>query len=858
MSDIELQEIGGSTTYIPPSHIISKLSLYGVKIDENGRVTAGATVSGNSGGVDIHGLDVYVDDSFTYMWTPDKYDSGCLFKYYSSTAYINDIGIANAKYTGDRLGKSINIQIKSNYSGAGVGEVNVVSSTVYSLYIPTSSDLATEFIAYRDYSESEDAFIFEIKPSGQNYSNSYKTYGTYYYTIDGSDPSDSNNSNRKTIVDNTGIIVPNKAGSYEIRVWHKVGAATAELESLTYTVGEAKYTAPTISYDNINNLIKFSNLDQNKDTDVLLQVQYEIVYNVNSLTASDKINIDGYSERTYSPAYSGKVRARIVDSRGVPYGASEWSDYFTYTKLTEKYPLPPVNVDNKTNTISFSEIPKNVYLHIHFYYNDGTEEIKNYLETTDGIYKITYTKNGYFTYIINNKLGAEIGTSDTSSPVYFTVVGSSVEIYPTPNLKISTTTNNAIEIYNILKGYELDWEISYDYDNDGTYDKTESYNETTTYTSKIINIGKYKGKIRARIINSNGEAVGYSEWSSWLEFDFTDSTPDPEPDPDPEVKIKIPNITTEEVKVNNITKIKVLFTRPSSETNLYTKVYYTINGIVPNTDSNLANINEEFYITPPSNNFNIRYRAYYEINDKTYWSDTGSVNISVSDNPNPEPDPEPGGDNNKDNINNPFHYGYNKPSLNTRVVKNYIDIIFSVDPESTKSLEAIQYVLDEIIKPFGTINLAEQVFARKYNNNNKRFSGDKLVLYSDETYSGELNINDNGDVNKMNNYKLPTFQKGHWEFNYFRNKLANKFTKEELQKVYTNIPITKADGTTEIVSITVEDLINSISTTNKNNINVFRSDNRSLIYGKYIVARFIFNNDKRIKLQNVTFITNNY
>lgn len=764
MNDIELQAGDGSITYLPPSHIISKISLYSVKIDVNGTITAGVTVTGDNQGVDIYGLDIYVDDLFTYMWKP-TYDSGCLFKYYSSTAYINDVGIANAKYTSDRLGKSINIQIKSNYSGAGVGQVNTVSSTVYSLYVPTSSDLATETISYKEYDESTDKFLFEIKPSSQD-STSYKNYGTYYYTIDGSEPSDNNNSNRKIINDNGYIEVPNKEGKYKIRVWHKVGTAIAELESLTYTVGEANYTAPTISYDNINNLIKFSNLDQNITTDILLQVEYQIEYNVNSITASGTIDINGYSERTYPPAYSGKVRARIIDSRGIGYGSSEWSEYFTFTKLAA--------------------------------------------------------------------------------------------IYSTPNLKISTTSDNSIEIYNILKGYELDWEISYDYDNDGTYDKTESFNEITTYTSKIVPIGNYKGKIRARIINLKGESIGYSEWSSWLEFDFTDSTSEPKPDPDPEIKIQIPSITTEEVKVNDVTKIKVLFTRPSSETNLYTKVYYTINENVPDISSNLATIGEEFYITPSSNNFNIKYKAYYEINNKTYWSDMVVLNIAVSGDIDPEPEPEPGEDNTNDNINNPFYYGYSKPSLNNKVVKNYIDIIFSVDPESTKSLEAIQYVLDEIIKPFGTINLAEQVFARKYNNNNKRFSGDKLVLYSDETYSGELNINDNGDINKINNYKLPTFQKGHWEFNYFRNEIANRFTKEELQKVYTNIPITKADGTTEVVTITVEDLINSISTTNKNNINVFRSDNRSLIYGKYIVARFIFNNDKRIKLQNVTFITNNY
>ena len=44
----------------------------------------------------------------------------------------------------------------------------------------------------------------------------------------------------------------------------------------------------------------------------------------------------------------------------------------------------------------------------------------------------------------------------------------------------------------------------------------------------------------------------------------------------------------------------------------------------------------------------------------------------------------------------------------------------------------------------------------------------------------------------------------------------------------------------------------------KDNYNKIHSDNKSLIYGRYIVARFIFNNDKRIKFEGVTFITNTY
>ena len=44
----------------------------------------------------------------------------------------------------------------------------------------------------------------------------------------------------------------------------------------------------------------------------------------------------------------------------------------------------------------------------------------------------------------------------------------------------------------------------------------------------------------------------------------------------------------------------------------------------------------------------------------------------------------------------------------------------------------------------------------------------------------------------------------------------------------------------------------------KNNYDKIHSDSKSLIYGRYIVARFIFNNDKRIKFEGVTFITNTY
>ncbi len=61
--------------------------------------------------------------------------------------------------------------------------------------------------------------------------------------------------------------------------------------------------------------------------------------------------------------------------------------------------------------------------------------------------------------------------------------------------------------------------------------------------------------------------------------------------------------------------------------------------------------------------------------------------------------------------------------------------------------------------------------------------------------------------------------------------------------IYYN-PSTKQN---EVHAITEEDLKKSP---------LYKSDNRSLIYGKYIVTRFIFNNNDaahRFKLENITF-----
>lgn len=344
-----------------------------------------------------------------------------------------------------------------------------------------------------------------------------------------------------------------------------------------------------------------------------------------------------------------------------------------------------------------------------------------------------------------------------------------------------------------------------------------------------FNYFKHDTSCKARIVNKDNPSKDYSLYSNELDFIYPVSPP---------IEISKPIINTFTKGIGEEKKYYISFSRAEDEKYEYTKVYYTLNDSNPDKYSNVATINEEIEIVP---DLIVKAYAYYFDADRneSYISEIATKQIVYKNQ-------------------NPYYTGYVKPVLSNKVIKNYIDIIYSKDIEYTKSLESIQYILDVINKPFGTINLAEQAFARLENHKDGRYSGDYLVLYSDETYSGEININDKGDNNIMDNYKYPTFQKGHWEFNYFRNNGTQLITDDELNKIYTNIPYVDSNGKTIIASITLNDLYKSFGITSTESSIALRSDNRSLIYGKYIVARFIFNNDKKIKLQNVTFITNNY
>lgn len=207
---------------------------------------------------------------------------------------------------------------------------------------------------------------------------------------------------------------------------------------------------------------------------------------------------------------------------------------------------------------------------------------------------------------------------------------------------------------------------------------------------------------------------------------------------------------------------------------------------------------------------------------------------------------------------NPFYFDYQKPSLDTpSKICSYLDIIYNNDYNNSKSLDSINYILNYFDNRYSLdakniYNVAEDGLRRRY-------AGYYLDIYTDETQAINLKLsngsndtdeNNKDKYNQYDDYKYAKFDKGSWNFNYFRNGFNggnNELSEAELTRACHYIYYNPSTKQNEVHVITEEDLKNSP---------LYKSDNRSLIYGKYIVARFIFNNDTaehRFKLENITF-----
>lgn len=282
------------------------------------------------------------------------------------------------------------------------------------------------------------------------------------------------------------------------------------------------------------------------------------------------------------------------------------------------------------------------------------------------------------------------------------------------------------------------------------------------------------------------------------------------------------------------------FPNIESDGTLYT--IYTKDGSIPNIDNTIEKLTEEKTILD-TNNAIYYFRNVFVYNDKKQnptYSDSLRFVYNIS------------------GEGNPFYFDYEKPSLESPSnICSYLDVIYNNDYNNSKSLESINYILNYFDNRY-SLN-AKNIYNVAEDGLRRRYAGYYLDVYTDETQAINLKLSDGSNDTDENNrntfnhyddYKFAKFDKGSWNFNYFRNGFNRgntELSETELVRACNYIYYNPSTKQNEVHVITEEDLKKSP---------LYKSDNRSLIYGKYIVTRFIFNNDDaahRFKLENITF-----
>lgn len=328
----------------------------------------------------------------------------------------------------------------------------------------------------------------------------------------------------------------------------------------------------------------------------------------------------------------------------------------------------------------------------------------------------------------------------------------------------------------------------------------------------------------------------------------------------PEVKMLPPDITwwTQKTPNGNIKKFGVLVTTRFDEIiNLNSVEFPNINKTdgdgmlytIYTTDGSIPNLNNTEDKIPGTTNLSINGNHIVYFRNVFVYSDT-KRNPTYSDSVRFVYNISGKG--------NPFYFDYQKPGLeHPSNICSYLDVIYNNDYNNSKSLESINYILNYFDNRYSLdakniYNVAEDGLRRRY-------AGYYLDVYTDETQAINLKLSDSSNDTDENNkdtfnhyddYKFAKFDKGSWNFNYFRNGFNggnNELSKSELKRACNYIYYNLSTNQNEVHAITEEDLKKSA---------LYKSDNRSLIYGKYIVTRFIFNNNDaahRFKLENITF-----
>lgn len=176
------------------------------------------------------------------------------------------------------------------------------------------------------------------------------------------------------------------------------------------------------------------------------------------------------------------------------------------------------------------------------------------------------------------------------------------------------------------------------------------------------------------------------------------------------------------------------------------------------------------------------------------------------------------------------------------------DIIFNPNYNIPKVLDSISWIHELISRHIldnshpAELELVNDSIDKRVDDLTDMF----IDIYTDSTDSGLLTIkptklNDVANVNNPNGYKYPFYDKGVWNYSYFRNNITIPVTEQELADL------------AEKYHVDVERLKNVYKAIIKDGSMVYRSsDLRSLIYGKYIAVRFIFKNNKKLKFDNLS------
>lgn len=172
------------------------------------------------------------------------------------------------------------------------------------------------------------------------------------------------------------------------------------------------------------------------------------------------------------------------------------------------------------------------------------------------------------------------------------------------------------------------------------------------------------------------------------------------------------------------------------------------------------------------------------------------------------------------------------------------DVIFNDNYLDSKTINSINYLINKVYNYRSNDDRMAEPFMRNESFEDKtHYAGDLIRLYTDICDTENLDISVNTEINQFDEYKKPHYEKGYWEFNYFRNAI---------NKLATETQLLKRLGAENKNQLTPEQQ----SKFEENLKKYIPSDNRSLLYGRYFVIRFIIDNNDNIPIRFETLSIN--